>query len=425
MADSAPSGPATTGAGPGRPAVSRGATAPKQAPKSPGGSAAARRDPRLDVLRGLALVMIFINHVPGNAYEAFTNRNFGFSDAAEGFVFMSGVAAALAYGPRLAQGFSWQGVKRPWRRAWTLYLVHLAGTVIALGISAAGALWLGTEAMVQENNVATLIDDPLRGWIGLAVLSHQLGYMNILPIYALLLMATPLLLVAAWRVPRTLLAASIVAWLGAGAWRIGLPTWPVESIWFFNPLSWQLLFVLGLLTGIAAKGGRAFVAATPARIAVAAAIVAVILLWAQWDALGARLNEVMFSLRDTAAPDFLFDYDKTFVSGPRLVHFLALAYLLSALPQVRAACASRWAEPLATLGRHGLTVFALGTVLAFAAQVAKARAVALGVEGLDLDTAVIAAGLGIQYLVARVKETSARRRRAEQARMRAALAANR
>ena len=56
-----------------------------------------QRDPRLDVFRGLCLVMIFINHVPGNVLEAFTNRNFGFSDAAEGFVFMSGVAAGLAY----------------------------------------------------------------------------------------------------------------------------------------------------------------------------------------------------------------------------------------------------------------------------------------------------------------------------------------
>lgn len=55
------------------------------------------RDARLDMFRGLALLMIFINHVPGTAWENFTSRNFGFSDAAEAFVFMSGVAAGLAY----------------------------------------------------------------------------------------------------------------------------------------------------------------------------------------------------------------------------------------------------------------------------------------------------------------------------------------
>ena len=55
------------------------------------------RDPRLDFFRGLCLAMIFINHVPGQIYETFTSRNFGFTDAAEGFVFMSGAAAGLAY----------------------------------------------------------------------------------------------------------------------------------------------------------------------------------------------------------------------------------------------------------------------------------------------------------------------------------------
>ena len=63
------------------------------------GHARTARDPRLDVLRGLCLVMIFINHVPGNALEVLTTRNFGFSDAAEGFVMMSGIAAGIAYGP--------------------------------------------------------------------------------------------------------------------------------------------------------------------------------------------------------------------------------------------------------------------------------------------------------------------------------------
>ena len=54
------------------------------------------RDPRLDFFRGLSLVMIYLNHVPGTIYEMFTSRNFGHSDAAEGFVFMSGTAAAMA-----------------------------------------------------------------------------------------------------------------------------------------------------------------------------------------------------------------------------------------------------------------------------------------------------------------------------------------
>ena len=91
------------------------------------------RDPRLDVFRGLCLVMIFINHVPGNVYEKFTSRNFGFSDAAEGFVLMSGIAAGLAYSADFRAPMRlWQGLARVWKRVWTLYQVHLLTTAAAL-----------------------------------------------------------------------------------------------------------------------------------------------------------------------------------------------------------------------------------------------------------------------------------------------------
>src|SRR3989338_11256343 len=86
------------------------------------------RDLRLDVFRGLCLVMIFMNHIPGTVYEHLTSRNFGFSDAAEGFVFMSGIAAGLAYSAPFRTGFTWPAVGRGWRRAWALYMVHAITT---------------------------------------------------------------------------------------------------------------------------------------------------------------------------------------------------------------------------------------------------------------------------------------------------------
>src|SRR5688572_26151708 len=90
------------------------------------------RDPRLDVLRGAALVMIFATHVPGNVYEGLTLRTWGFSDAAEGFVLMSGVSAGLAYGLAFRPGGDASGgLRRVWARAWTLYLAHLLTTVLA------------------------------------------------------------------------------------------------------------------------------------------------------------------------------------------------------------------------------------------------------------------------------------------------------
>ena len=116
------------------------------------GHARTARDPRLDVLRGLCLVMIFINHVPGNALEVLTTRNFGFSDAAEGFVMMSGIAAGIAYGPDFrAPGRYWTGLTRCWKRAWTLYLVHIMTCLVALGLAAATAKYLGAGEILLNS----------------------------------------------------------------------------------------------------------------------------------------------------------------------------------------------------------------------------------------------------------------------------------
>ncbi len=122
---------------------------------------ASPRDLRLDVFRGLALVMIFINHVPGTIYEHLTTRNFGLSDAAEAFVLMSGVAAGMAYSPDFRQSPYWPGIARVWHRAWTLYLVHLTLTVWALAIASAAALWLGSTQSISMNEIDKLFERPL------------------------------------------------------------------------------------------------------------------------------------------------------------------------------------------------------------------------------------------------------------------------
>ena len=367
----------------------------------------ARRDARLDVFRGLALVMIFINHVPGNPYENWTSRNFGFSDAAEGFVFMSGLAAGLAYSGNFRKRPRWPAAARVWGRAWTLYLVHLCVTWIALGIAAAAALGFGVLGPVGTNNIPAVIGDPLAAMIGVPLLSHQLGYMNILPLYIVMLLATPFLLVAARAKPWTLIAGSVALWFAAGWYHVNLPSWPVAGEWFFNPFSWQLLFVIGLASGVAMKRGRRLVPADPRALRLAAGVVLFVALWALWDDLGVFLDGYMHRAREAGVPLFLAGYDKPYVSVPRLLHFLALAYLLGTALWVRRACESRWARPFALMGRHGLTIFAFGTVLAFVAQAVKAGTEA----GLLLDSLLIFGGLALQFGLAWTREAVARARR--------------
>jgi hypothetical protein len=161
------------------------------------------RDRRIDVFRGLALAMIFINHVPGTIFEHLTSRNFGFSDAAEGFVYISGTSAALAYGELMGQPRLWPGISRIWSRAWTLYLVHMMITAWVIGIAAATLRVGGDPSLFTKDNVQVIFEDMAGVLTGIPLMTHQIGYVNILPMYAVLLLACPWLILAARRAPKT------------------------------------------------------------------------------------------------------------------------------------------------------------------------------------------------------------------------------
>ncbi|MBJ3786486.1 OpgC family protein [Devosia sediminis] len=331
----------------------------------------AGRDPRLDMFRGLALVMIFINHVPGTMYEGFTNRNYGFSDAAEAFVFMSGMAAGLAYSGAFRSGSLWSAVMRVWARARQLYFVHIAITMLCLAIFAGAALWFEMPVVLMKNNVEPVLRYPLQSLIGIPLLTHQLGYLNILPLYAVLLVAAPVFILVGLRRPWLMLALSIALWALAGQFRINLPNFPNSGGWFFNPFSWQILFVIGLLSGMAMKSGGVFIPFNRVLYGLAAAFLVFVLLWVKIPELGAAGHNVLAKIADAGAPFYITWFDKSYLALPRLLHALALFYVLGHMPLMMRLAASRFAAPLREMGRQGLAVFATGTVISLFLQVVK------------------------------------------------------
>ncbi|MFO1176533.1 MAG: OpgC domain-containing protein [Paracoccaceae bacterium] len=359
------------------------------------------RDRRIDLFRGLALAMIFINHIPGTVYETLTSRNFGFSDAAEGFVFLSGCSAALAYGALFGPGRRlWPAVSRIWGRAWTLYLVHIFVTVWAIGIAAATLRFGGDLSLIVRDNLQYVFADLTGVLTGLPLMTHQIGYVNILPMYAMLLLACPALIVAARAWPLATLAGSVALWAASGLWLIDMPNFPTEGGWFLNPLSWQLLFVLGLLTGLAMRQGRRLVPRHPALIALSVAMLVLSCVWIKVPAVADAGNAFMVRLADLGLPPLVRDFDKTYLSVPRLAHALALIYLMTALPVVKRLSDSRWCEPLAQMGRMALPVFALGTILSFAVRAVKA----VVSETLAADSLLIGGGLLVMWAFAYVRE---------------------
>ncbi|MEY4982831.1 MAG: hypothetical protein RIR62_1097 [Pseudomonadota bacterium] len=364
--------------------------------------AKAPRDPRLDVFRGLCLVMIFINHVPKNVFEQFTSRNFGFSDAAEGFVMMSGIAAGLAYSAdfRLRERFV-TGLTRVWKRVWTIYLAHLLTTAGALALAAGAVLWLGDAQILFQNNFEYLFLQPLETLVALPLLLHQFGYINILPLYLVLLFFAPFALFAAWRWPMRLWAGAVLLWFVAGIFRWGLPNWPMEGNWFFNPVTWQVIFVTGLLVGVAMKDGRRLVPVLPWLQWLTGGFLAFSLLATQVPEVSRAMGHTLWLVKEyTGAPWNLTSFDKPFVTAPRLLHILALTYFLSTLPVVRRACAHRLAAPLELLGRHALPVFVLGSMMCIGLQAVRHTLP----HTVAMDAALIGGGLALQFALAAARQ---------------------
>ncbi|MDP3523699.1 MAG: OpgC domain-containing protein [Hoeflea sp.] len=317
------------------------------------------RDTRIDALRAFCLITIFINHVPGNPFEPFTSKNFGFSDAAEAFVLISGVSAAYAYGLKFQVGSRLLTAIRAWRRAGVLYVAHLVSTLVTLAIFAFFSLHYGAPGLLQSINIGPVIADPARALVGLVTLGHQLGYNNILPMYGVILLMLPLLLLLAQGRIALMLAASGALWLACGLFTVALPTYPGGNFWFINPLSWQFLFVIGIAANMhVRRGGR-----IPASVPLQVASILYLLLSLAWVKVPFWGVDVSFGL-----PTVLTGFDKTFLSVPRLAHVLAMAYLLATVPALSNVWRVSHRNPLAVMGRHALPVFIAGTLLAMLAQ---------------------------------------------------------
>ncbi|MFC5585320.1 OpgC family protein [Nitratireductor kimnyeongensis] len=346
------------------------------------------RDQRLDVFRGLALITIFINHVPGNLYETLTSRNFGFSDAAEAFVLMSGIAVGLAYSRGFRERAFFATCMKVWRRAGLLYVTHIVSSVLAIALVAGGALYFGVFEMLGRINFGPLLTKPLQTMVGVPLLGHQLGYFNILPLYAMLLLISPLYIMIGLRSPLALIGVAVVVWLLAGTFRLNLPNYPNPGGWFFNPIAWQLIYAVGIAGGLCMLEGRKLVPYRAWLFWLCAAFLAFSCVWVLLKAGALPGREVL--------PFFIAGFDKTFVALPRLLHALALAYVLTNVAWVIKAFQWSVFRPIELMGRNGLAVFASGSVLAIVLQIVRLRFE----TNFASDTVLLAVGIALQYAVA-------------------------
>jgi hypothetical protein len=320
----------------------------------------------IDFWRGAVLIAILIDHIPGNPLENWTPRNFGLSDSAEAFVFLSGLSVGLIYLPR-ARKYGIEPVAGGcFKRALKLYGVHIALTLAALVVFGAAYWMSGVPDLIQAHGRAFVFGSPANGFLGLALLSHQLGYFNILPLYIVLMLWAPVALALALRGPLLALVVSAGLYTSARAFGLNLPNWPQPGGWFFNPIAWQLIFTLGLVSAVLWRDG--FPRPAPWLLTLSVVTVA-----------GAALvvtNNAGLApgLRDTAIAHL--DVAKQDLGLARVIHFIALAYLIATAttfgrfiaPVVRGA----FGNAVQSLGRNSLPIFAAGSVLSACGQAALA-----------------------------------------------------
>lgn len=351
------------------------------------------REPNaIDFWRGYALIAIFINHIPGIYYSKLTHANFSVSDSADLFVFLAGWSVRLLAGSGARRQPNWYLMLRLGGRVMTLYAAQIMITMIAIALLAGTAILRNNPLLLEWHNASAVFHDPVPTHIGLALVTHQLGYFDILPLYIVLMLMAPGFATIDRFLPNWVLPVSLTLYVTVLALQFNLPTWPVEGEWFFNPLAWQLLFVLGfVLAKPEGVGGLVWRHITIIRyVALPIVIMFVLIVWFNWWHDPTKVPQ----------PRLFFLLDKTYVTPIRLIQFLALIAVFSAAyPYIRRAMPPL-ASFLSLLGRNSLYVFCVGSVLSLSAQII--RSIYRG--NLFIDTVVVVLGIAIMAFTARLPE---------------------
>ncbi len=327
---------------------------------TPAGAKRGERDLRLDFFRGLALIFIFIDHVPGNSLGYVTMRAFGLSDAAEAFVLIAGFAAALAYASTIEHDGFGAGMRRVGRRLRELYAAQLLLVATCALLLALAARWFENPLYYEHVNLTPFGYDPVGAIWRSLLLYYQLGYINILPLYIVLLAAFPAIWKGLrWNAPATL-ALSVVVWASAGWLGFNLPSWPEVYGWYFNPFAWQLIFTVGAYAALKLRQGASLARSRWLIGMSAGYLVFGFLMAAPWLAIPGWHPPRLLPL------ELLGHYSKSSLSAWRVAHILSVAYLIAVLVPIGAAwLRSRPAEWVIHCGRNGLDIFCMGTVLSF------------------------------------------------------------
>jgi len=362
----------------------------------------AERTAKLDELRGLMLVLMAVTHLP-TRFAVPLGQPFGFVSAAEGFVLVSAFLAGRVYMARHERAGAKEMRSAFLRRVVKIYVWQVVLLAFLFIVIALLGSWRQQPAVM--NLLAFYWEHPLRAFASGLLLIYNPPLLDILPMYILFMMLSPLLLVHGVRHGwAAILFLSVGLWLlaqfGFGNFLYAalladaiVPLPPYEQTGSFSLLAWQFVWVLGLWMGatmVATAPGEPM--ATPINIppwmvACAWMVAIVCLMWRH------AVGQAPFG---GAEPVLNLLFDKWRLGPLRLINLFALIVLV--LQYERALKSIPPLPPLETLGRASLQVFVAHLALALLLLVWLGEV--KDTRPWHVDAAILGASLLALYFVA-------------------------
>ena len=357
------------------------------------------RDLRIDLFRGLSLWWIFIDHIPESYLNRLTPKNFGFSDAAEILVFLSGLASGMVYGDVMRRSGLVVVSLRIFKRSIEIYIAQIVTLVFLL--AEVSNIATRQVSMLDHANLAILLENPAEALFQAILLRYSPVNLDPLLLMVMLHFGLLVILPAMMRAWPLALIGSATLYILAHLFDWYISAYPIGQI-YFNPLNWQLLFVFGVWWG--ANRGDWQLAILKSRVLDALAVIYI--LFSFLITLGWQIHSI-----ETYVPAWLsrliYPVDKNNLDVLRLMHFAALALLCwRFLPSNLALLQARALRPLVQCGEYSLVIYCAGVLLSFAGH----AVLSLGWNSLVSQTLVSIAGLAIMsviaYLIAEIDRTA-------------------
>jgi hypothetical protein len=334
--------------------------APATAVPSAAPVGAGERELRIDLFRGLALWLIFVDHMSPDILTWFTIRSYGFSDAAEIFIFISGYTAAFVYGRAMRESGFVIATARILRRVWQIYVANVFLFTLFFAEIVYATRSFSNPLYTEEMGVNDFLKHPNVAIYQALLLRFRLLNMDVLPLYVVLMFFLPWILrLMQWRANVTL-ALSVALYVLAWKYDLHLTSYP-NGFWAFNPFFWQLLFVFGAWCALGGARRISWLILSPVTqwIALVYVVLAfsVTMTW-YFPQLG--------FLMPRRLEQWIYPISKTDLDVLRFAHFLALAAItVRFVPPGWPGLKSPWLWPLILCGQHSLEIFCVGVFLAF------------------------------------------------------------